>query len=645
MSHPPAPPESEPMNVLGECVYCDIQASMRAILNTITDGVMVIDGAGIICLLNPAAERLFGYPCSELLGKNISLLMPSPYSEQHDAYLNAYLATGVKKIIGIGREVRGLRKNGSSFPLYLSVGELQEKSQRLFVGILHDLTRQKQAQEALEESEARFRQMADMVGEWLWEQDASGHYIYSSNAVRDILGYRPEEIAGKHYLELLTPENRRYWSEAIPSANGAHSFFRLINRYQHRDGHEIYTESTGTPLFDDYGQVLKWRGVDVDITQRKHYEDALRLRDRAIEAANVGLVIADARKPGFPNIYVNSALCSLTGYTREDLLNRDLRLLQGPDTDPAALAKIRNALQQGAPCEVVMKNYRKDGTPFWNELSISPVHDDAGSLTHFIGVQTDVTERRRAEEERQALEIAKTIQLSLLPKAPMNTHGLRIAGVCLPAGHVGGDYFDYFRHNRHVDVVIADVSGHSVGSALLMADMRSTLRAETRFSLHGRKAPSIAETLGTLNELLYADLSGTELFITMFYLRYDLESHTLTYANAGHNRPLLLRAESPACAHLDADGLVLGVEPEVVFEQKRLTLASGDQVLLYTDGMVETQNEAGEFFGTTRLCAAFFRHRGREPMQIIHDLLMELDEFRGTTEVTDDISMVVIQLD
>ena len=106
--------------------FCDIESGFRAILDTITDCVVVIDDYGIIQLSNPATELLFGYRRDELIGQNVKMLMPSPDSEQHDTYLDNYRRTGVGQIIGVGREVLGRRKGGALFPLYLSIGELQE---------------------------------------------------------------------------------------------------------------------------------------------------------------------------------------------------------------------------------------------------------------------------------------------------------------------------------------------------------------------------------------------------------------------------------------------------------------------------------------------------------------------------------------
>ncbi len=742
----------------------DIEAKLGVVFDTMPDGLIVIEEDGLIRFFSSGAERLFGYDRSETFGRNVTMLMPSPYREAHDGYLAAYRQTGVKKIIGIGREVVGRRKDGATFPMYLSIGEIGLAGRRYFVGATHDLTRlkhveerlltlsaavdqspsailiantdgeieyvnqfftrltgyardelvgetpgvlqsshttpeqyrrlwetlregrewrgeiqnrkkngelywaqetitplrdangevtrylaiqqdvtaQKRAKESLAESEERFRQVADMTGEWLWEQDPQGRYTYSSGGVRGILGFSPEEILGKTYLDLLTADDQEHWTTVASSAVNHQPFHRLVNQYRHKSGRKVYTESTGAPIFDEQGQLIKWRGVDHDISARKAFEDALRVRDRAIEAAHIGIVITDAQSRGNPNIYVNPALSRITGYSQDELLGQNMRLLQGTDTDPAALEQIRRAVENGKSCEIVLKNHRKDGASFWNELLISPVYDEAGKLTNYIGIQTDVTERRRAEESRHELEIAKNIQLSLLPDAPMNLPTLELAGVCVPATHVGGDYFDFFAVTNSIDIVIADVSGHSVGAALIMIEVRSTLRAETRKVVEAPMGP--ATILRDLNQLLFDDLNKAELFITMFYLKYFPDSRTLKYANAGHNWALLLRRDESSCMALDAEGLVLGVQRDVEFEERSVSLALGDKLLLYTDGITETQNADGIFFGTERLCELFIAYRELSPEATIEKLLADVREFRCDAPLHDDVSMLVLRV-
>jgi PAS domain S-box-containing protein len=391
--------------------------------------------------------------------------------------------------------------------------------------------------------------------------------------------------------------------------------------------------------------------LQAEITERKRYAERLLLRERAIEASSAGIIITDARSKNNPIIYANPAFSQMTGYSREELIGLNPRILQGPETDPEAIATIRQALREGQPCLITLKNYRKNGTTFWNELFISPVRDSQGNLTHYIGVQTDVTQLRRAEEERHELEIAKQIQLSLLPDSPLHVEGVIIAGYCLPASHVGGDYFDYFYGLDAIDIVIADVSGHSMGAALIMAETRSTLKAEALRTLHFHpESGKVENEAGTgdilriLNALLYEDLSRAELFITMFYMKYNPATRKLSYANAGHNRPLLLPAGETVCRELDAEGIIFGVTKEILFEEKSIVLQTGDLVLLYTDGITEAQNPKGEFFGTDRLTRLFSTQGARKPQEIINNIALDLQTFSGSSSFADDVSMVVLKV-
>ena len=128
-----------------------------------------------------------------------------------------------------------------------------------------------------------------------------------------------------------------------------------------------------------------------------------RLLDRAVAASSNGIVITDPNLPDNPIVYVNPAFEKTTGYTMEEAIGRNCRFLQGEDRDQPAIKELRACIREGQECRVVLRNYRRDGTRFWNELYVSPVHDDAGNLTNFVGVQNDVTERKRAEQERDLL--------------------------------------------------------------------------------------------------------------------------------------------------------------------------------------------------------------------------------------------------
>jgi two-component system NtrC family sensor kinase len=181
-----------------------------------------------------------------------------------------------------------------------------------------------------------------------------------------------------------------------------------------------------------------------DITDRKRAEEMLWLYDRAMAATSTGVTISDATNPEHPIIYCNPAFESMTGYRRQEILGKNCRFLYGSDTDAAAVEIIRQALQTESECKVILKNYRKDGTAFWNCFSISPVRDRTGKLTHFIGVQRDITDRQKAEEALQnseaqsreqaaqlaaALDELKATHSQLVQSEKMSSLGLLIAGV------------------------------------------------------------------------------------------------------------------------------------------------------------------------------------------------------------------------
>jgi len=179
----------------------------RAVVETAVDGIVVIDRDGVIRSVN-ATERLFGYAASELIGRNVKILMPDPYASEHDTYLANYLCTGRKKIIGIGREVIGRRKDGSVFPMDLSVGEASDRGEPIFVGIIRDITDRKAAELAQRESELRLRSILDTVPDAVVVIDAHGIIQSFSPAAEQLFGYGNAEVVGRN-VNMLMPSPYR----------------------------------------------------------------------------------------------------------------------------------------------------------------------------------------------------------------------------------------------------------------------------------------------------------------------------------------------------------------------------------------------------------------------------------------------------
>ena len=245
-----------------------------------------------------------------------------------------------------------------------------------------------------------------------------------------------------------------------------------------------------------------------------------------------------------------------------------------------------------------------------------------------------------AREHERELQIAKNIQLSLLPNRVPTIAGVSLAGLCVPAKQVGGDYYDFLqRGEQGLDLVIADVSGHNIGAALLMAEARTFIQAKAQ------DISSPSQLMHLVNEFFYEDLSRAELFITMFFLQFNAATGILRYASAGHNPPLIFRPATTGCEQLDAEGLIFGVRKTFPYEEKSTTLGPGDLLLLYTDGITEAANQDGELFGEDRLCSLLREQNDQPPAAIIDNILHQVRLFTGLQAFHDDVSMVVLKID
>ena len=627
-----------------------LEHRFRQAVESAPNAIVMVNEAGTIEMVNSQTETFFGYSRDELIGQPVEMLVPERFRSAHIGYRQAYLAAPVSRPMGVGRELYGLRKDGTEFPVEIGLSLIDNNEETLILSSILDITQRKEAESALKESEERFRQMAEMTGEWLWEQDPGGYYIYSSTAVNQILGFSQDEVMGKHYTEFLTPQDK---AEQQVYATSYQPFYALTNHYRHKDGHPVLAESTGLPIINAEGKLLKWRGVDRDITARKHFQDALIESEKRtrliIESSLSAIVIMDSY--GLITDWNHQAE-KIFGWARKEAIGQRLEELIIP---PRYRNEHRQGLQTflhtgiGPLLNKLIEHVamRRDGSEFPVEFSISPLK--LGNAYIFSGFIHEITARKAAEQKiRQAevnlaiaqseIKIAQRIQASLSPSAPIRSDHFEVTGYCLPADQVGGDYFDYFfRSEDQLDMIIADVSGHSIGPALFMVETRSAIRTQAN------RLGTPSETLGVLNNFLFEDLDNADYFITLFYLQYNTRTHQLSFANAGHPPPLLLSPFQRECRQLDAEGMILGVRKNIIFEEKTTTISNGDLILLYTDGITEAENPVGEFFGVERLSDIFIQYAQHSPEGIIDAMLKHLKQFCQCESFNDDITLMIFR--
>jgi phosphoserine phosphatase RsbU/P len=382
--------------------------------------------------------------------------------------------------------------------------------------------------------------------------------------------------------------------------------------------------------------------------------DWLALKDRALDVAAEGVTIADARAPARPLIYVNKGFERMTGYSVAEVLGRNCRFLQGPDTDAAAVAEIRAALAECRECLVEILNYRKDGTAFWNRLSITPVRDTAGEITHFIGIQSDVTVRRQAEDglrrSKEAMEqdmrLAARVQQALLPPPEVQAGDLRIAHTFQPCDDLAGDGVGIVQLPEHrLGVYLLDVSGHGVGSALLSFTLTHLLSPTVDGALvteRDGEASSIVPPSRVAERLnRQFPMDRTRQYFTLVYGVLDPSSGRFDYVVAGHPPPVLLPHAGPPAVVAGA-GLPIGMIEDAAFEQESLTLDPGDRLYFYTDGVTEALNGAEEEFGHTRLLEGIARWRDR-PLRAGVDLVAAAVRDWCGGSLKDDVSLLAVE--
>jgi two-component system sensor kinase FixL len=257
----------------------DDNARLRAVLDAAVDGIITIDERGTVEAANPAAEKLFGYSSSEMIGRNVNLLMPSPYQAEHDGYLANYSRTGVRKIIGIGREVQGRRKDGTIFPLYLAVSEVSFGHRRVFTGFVHDLTDLKRAEE---QATQLGRILEDSLNEIFIFDAETMKFVFVNRGALTNIGYTAKEMFEMTPVDIKPEFTQQQFEDSIEPLNTrAKSELRFDTVHQRKD----------SSRYDVHIRLQKanWQGrgvfiaIILDVTDQKRAQNELAALNAELE--------------------------------------------------------------------------------------------------------------------------------------------------------------------------------------------------------------------------------------------------------------------------------------------------------------------------------------------------------------------------
>lgn len=514
--------------------------------------------------------------------------------------------------------------------------------------------------------------IADKISEGIVACDERGRVILCNQAARSMLGLSALERGLERWTQFATLQRE---GDSAPLTHGELPLLRALHGESVKDEEfrilrpnsdaadsYLWVSITARPLDHPAGAFMTLR----EVTSRKRIQDELLLRDRAMSAAAEGITISDAGLPDNPLIYVNAGFERITGYPRAEVLGRNCRFLQGPDTDPVATESIRAAIREQRPCVVELLNYRKDGKRFWNRLSITPMRDAAGVVRNYVGVQSDITDHVDAERRlrkagrdlhaanrrlTQNLEAAALVQQALLPPTRLDVPGAEFAWRFEPCEQLAGDLLNVVPlDEHHVAFYVLDVSGHGAAAALLSVAVSRFLMPTFSASSIIRRADGPAdrytllsprEVLAELNNLFRWD-AVTGQFFTILYGLLDTRSRQFRFASAGHPGPILVPATG-APAPLAASGLPIGIG-RAACEERSVVLAPGDTLVFYSDGVTEAMNPRRELFGDARLLDALHRCRAHPVEGCLDDLLGELKNWRDAAPLRDDVSLVACRI-
>jgi diguanylate cyclase (GGDEF)-like protein/PAS domain S-box-containing protein len=374
--------------------YISEISRFEEILRATPDFVASITPDGKLLFLNHAMRDLLGIEAHEnITGSDISAHYPA---WAYKLIQQSGRPTAAEKGFWKG-ETALLGHDGKEIPVsqVILAHKAADGTVDHFSTIMRDISERKQNETELRKLSLAVEQSASSIV--ITNRD--GVIEYANPYFYQLSGYAREEVIGNNprlWQSGQTPVEtyQEMWQTLL---DGRVWRGELLNLK--KNGKLVWEEATLSPVKNEKGEITHFVAVKQDITQRKEAEEKLRLWQRALESSVNAITITDATRKDFPYIYVNPAFERITGYSAEEVLGKNGRFLQNQDTEQPELEHIRRAVKEQRDGKALLRNYRKDGSLFWNELFISPVRSDAGEVTHYIGIQNDVTERKQYEEQ------------------------------------------------------------------------------------------------------------------------------------------------------------------------------------------------------------------------------------------------------
>lgn len=390
------------------------ETHQRAVLETAVDAIITIDSHGTICTVNPATETLFGYTAAEMIGNNVSMLMPEPHAAAHDGYMARYHDSGEAHIIGIGREVPARRKDGSIFPAELAVSEMLVAGERRYTGILRDISDRRHTEDQLREKN-RLLRLAEEVGQvGHWHIDLNTHAVKWSEGMYRLYGrdrgtFSP---AADDIMDLVPEADRDRLADRLAAARTQGTPFTLDHEIVLADGSVRTVSSSGRLEQDEEGRPVALFGVMQDITDHVCAQERLQV---AIDHISDGFLLMDDRdrvvvwNDKMLNLYPRIAPFVRSGISFEELVRAGIACGQYPNAEGREEEFLAERMMRH---RLVEEHYEECLTDAEGRTRFVRVTERMLPGGGRVGIRTDITDLRVAQKEAEAANQAKSAFLS-----------------------------------------------------------------------------------------------------------------------------------------------------------------------------------------------------------------------------------------
>ncbi|TYB79477.1 PAS domain S-box protein [Bizionia myxarmorum] len=353
-------------------------------------------------------EKLF-MPVKDFIGKNTKEVLPPHVFEIVDEAQHKAIATGEVQIVKYSVK----NENGEQF----FEARIVHLNQHGLLTIVREFTLQRLAEKQFTKSEVRNKAMLQAIPDFLYTLDRNGVYLDAHAPETAILPVAKEDLVGKSIYDILPEELADRIMKAIVQSDKTNQTQVLEYSFSLEEEVRFYE---GRIVKKDNANFL---AIVRDITEKRSVDDSLYLRNSALAAIINGIVITDSRQRDNPIIYANQAFKDTTGYESADFIGKNCNFLQGEDQNQEEIKIMSSAIKKGESCHVVLRNYRKDGTLFWNEISLTPIFNNNDILTHFISVQNDVSARKKDEIFKNSI---KQVMDMIIEQKPLEDIGNKI---------------------------------------------------------------------------------------------------------------------------------------------------------------------------------------------------------------------------